>query len=179
MLHKALLLLLICSFYGCVHVEFYRDYSRRTDSLSGVMEEMAAEYLSLDTVLIRAQYDSLREYLDSLSAMPDITLDSMVVVYKYIGKDYKTFWQGHPLTIRELGYSRRQLADLKHDLDHYQLDKPLAETYYLQERESVRKLRDRMDLNMVNIQKSMRQFRETTPGIIFLLDSLQKVESDE
>ena len=164
---------------SCINKDFYSSYGMKVDSLSASLEEMAAKYESLDTIRIMAQYDTIRMQLDSLSKTPEITLDTLVVFYKYIGKDYKTFWRGHPLTIRELKYTRAQLTDLKHDIEKYQLDEEGVARYFIQEKESVRKLNDRMDYNMVLIKKNMRQFSETEPKIAQLIDSLYQVPASE
>ena len=164
---------------ACVDRAFYKSYVDQVDKLSQHLEEMAVKYESLDTLLIRAQYDTIRRDLDSLSRIPDIVLDTLVTNYKYIGKDYKTFWRGHPLTMQELDYTRSQLRNLRHDIGKYYLDEKSVVDYFIQEKESVRKLRDRMDYNRVLILKGMRQFAETRPRIKSLLDSLSNTKTSE
>ncbi len=161
---------------SCINKEFYKSYDSKVDSLSSGLEEMAAKYESLDTILIKLQLDTIQMQLDSISKMPEITLYPLVVNYKYIGKDYKTFWRGHPLTTRELKYTRSQLIDLKHDIEKYQMDEEEIEMYFIQEKESVRKLKDRMDYNMVMINKNMRQFSEAQPNIVYLIDSIAQTQ---
>lgn len=157
---------------SCINKDFYESYGTKVDSLSASLEEMAAKYEALDTLKIKAQLDTIWIQLDSLSKTPEITLDTLVVYYKYIGKDYKTFWRGHPLTIRELNYTRAQLTDLKNDIEKYQLDESAVKKYYIQEKESVRKLKNRMDYNMASIKKNIRQYMASEPKIAHLIDSL-------
>ena len=157
---------------SCVNKDFYLSYEKKVDSLSVSLEEMAVKYEALDTVLIRLQYDSVKTDLDSLARIPESTLLPAVVNYKYIGKDFKTFWRGHPLTIKELRYTRSQLRDLKHDIVEYQLEPEQVATYFIQEKESVRKLKERMDYNMDFVQRNMRQYAKLRPEVHALLDSL-------
>ena len=175
----SIFLLLIFLLNSCVNKEYYQTYSSNVDELSSRLETMALKYESLDTILIKSQYDTIQKRINSISQTPEITLNPLVVNYKYIGKDYKTFLRGHPLTIRELKYTREQLIDLKHDIEKYQLDEEGVARYFIQEKESVRKLNDRMDYNMVLIKKNMRQFSETEPKITFLIDSIAQTKLSE
>ncbi len=179
MLRPVVIILFFFFLSGCVKVEFYRNYSLKVDSLSHVVEEMAGTYGSLDSSGIVNAYDSLERYLDSLSRFPDTTLDSLANSYRYLEKGYKTFWRDHPLILSELQYTRDQLHDLKYDIEHYQLDKGLIKGYYAEEAGSVKKLKDRIDLNMMDIQIQLQQYREITPQIIYLLDSLNMNKKNE
>ena len=176
MLRISIFVILLFLLNSCINREFYKSYGSKVDSLSSNLEEMAAKYELLDTILIKSQLDTIQMQLDSISKIPEITLFPLVVNYKYIGKDYKTFWRGHPLTTRELKYTRSQLIDLKHDMEKYQLDEAEIEMYFIQEKESVRKLKDRMDYNMVMINKNMRQFSEAQPNIVYLIDSIAQTQ---
>ncbi|MEJ2594220.1 MAG: hypothetical protein P8100_03635 [bacterium] len=179
MLRPVVIVLFFLFLSGCVKVGFYRNYSLKVDSLSDALEEMAGNYKALDSAAIVNAYDSLGKYLDSLSRFQDTIIDSLVISNKYSDKEYKTFWRDHPLILSEIDYSRDQLHDLKHDIDHYQLDKALIKAYFAQEAASVKKLKERIDLNRNKILNYMQQNREFTPKIIDLLDSLNRNKKNE
>jgi hypothetical protein len=140
--------------------------------LSTELETAAKMYESLDTVLIMEQYETIKNYQDSFAIFPEVSLDNRLINYKYLGKDYKTFFRGHPLTTRELDYTRRQIRDLAYDISEYQLEEQEVITYFAQEKRSVKKLVERMNYNRELIQDGMAEFLVKQPQIEVFWDSL-------
>jgi len=163
-------------FTGCSNRQFYDGFTNSIDSLSASLEGTATAYEHLDTTLFKEQFGEMNVHLDSLRSFGEIALFPTVVDYGYVRKRYKTFLREHPLTIKELIYSREQLTDLKHDIKSKGLDKAEVRQYFKQEKEAVAYLNRRMDSYRESILRNHEKFEKLNPKIIVLLDSLYQTK---
>jgi len=177
MLRPILMALVLLGCSGCIHVEYYQEYSLKVDSLSQELDKAAEHYLSLDTSMIRLQSDSLKRVLAATwplqDSLRDTILDSLMQVGDRLNDVYETFWLDHPLILHEIRYTRKQLDDLAYDLDNYELEKEAIGTFFDTEKESVIKLTNRMERNMTLIQLNIQRFSDHMPELRYYTDSLQ------
>lgn len=159
-------------FTSCVNTTFYENITTKVDSLNATLEASASSYESLDTLLIADQYNILIQHTDSLKSHEALATTPLVVEYRYVQKKYKTFLRDHPLTIRELNYSRAQLATLKNDFENYQPEVEMAKQYFNQEKEAITFIKKRMDAYQKMIVDGMHNFDELNPQVEKMLDSI-------
>lgn len=159
-------------FTSCINSTFYENIAVKVDSLNASLEASASSYESLDTILIARQYNTIVEHMDSLKVYESLATTPLLVEYKYVRKNYKTFFRGHPLTIKELNYSRAQLAALKNDFEHYQPDTEDARLYFKQEKEAITYIKKRMDAYQKLIIEGMNRFDTLNPQVEKMLDSI-------
>ena len=166
-------------FSACSNRQFYKDSANSLDSLSASLEATAFAYENLDTALFQNQYREMGINLDSLRNYSEIALFPEVVDYGYVRKRYKTFLREHPLTIKELIYSREQLKYLKHDIASKDLDEAEVRQYFNEEKEAVAYMKRRMNTYQESILRNYEKFKKLNPQIIVLLDSLYQTTTIE
>lgn len=152
-----------------------QKYLAKIDSLQISLEEVAVLYESLDTNLLREQYNIVIAHLKTLEEIGNINDSIPVTPYNYVRKSYKMFFKEHPYLTGELAYTRSQIRHLRNDVEKGLLSKENRELYFEQERQAVRVLKQKMSFYYQRISSYQKEFEESNPQIEAFIDkSTQK-----
>jgi hypothetical protein len=168
------LVLLLLTTVSCVNSKFYETYSEKVDSLNATLEASASSFEQIDTASISDQNRRIKQDLDSLGSLDGMLVSATINDYSYIKKSYKTFLREYPLALEELQYCRKQLADLKHDIEHRHLEEDDIKSYFSHEEEAVGLLKQKMEILGKSANRGIERFDRLHPEITLLIDSLSK-----
>lgn len=161
---------------SCTDTRFYAGYVVRVDSLMASLEASATSFEQLDTAGISARYSRIRQDMDTLSGLFADSMDVAVIDYSRMQGSCKTILREYPLAIKALAYSRDQLSDLRHDIEHRHLEEVMVRTYFSQEKEAIALLKEKMALLSKMAEHQVALFDSLSPEIEMLIDSLSQLE---
>ena len=158
---------------SCTNTQFYTDYAVRVDSLGASLEASASSFEQIDTSLISDIANTVGAGLDTLKAYRfDSVSASMLNDYSYIRSACKTILREYPLAMKELQYSRDQLFNLKHDIEHRHLEEEMIDKYFADEMEAVSRLKEKMRMLVESTRLQAEEFALLNPHIEFMIDSI-------
>lgn len=164
---------------GCDHTH-YTEEIRHIDSLLVVLDSTRNDHRRIDTTGFETAMENYSERMSAVQAAYAERGDTMgydvammMARYRELKKPLERFKDTYEEVSTELDFSRSQLLDLKHDLEHNLLDSNIVERMLRSETEAV----EHIEMRTEQLRLSMKTTREKTeimePKVDSLLNRLQ------
>jgi len=162
-----LLLFLSCT----VSVE-ERSYIDHINRLEKVLDSTSNLYFAIDTIELFAAYDHINDNLSELNKLDPIINDS-VRIYAALQKSFKRFISEHSLILDEIEYSGNQLQTLKKDIQKGRVSEEQMKNYFLEEKEAVGILIQKISFNTQNITQQLNSFSQLNDSVEAIIEQLE------
>ena len=112
--------LAILFIYSCQNKPDVKYYSSKIDSLETSLEESAIAYEMIDVSNIEKELAIISEIIDNIHD------EKAVVFYELAKNEFENYLKTRKSILKELNYTRSQIADLKYDIEKGLLNNEMA-----------------------------------------------------
>jgi len=148
------------------------------DSLYTVIDTIEKNLNSADTIKVK---DVFEEYMKNIGQIRDCFNDKkgdttwkIITPYGIIKKPLKNFLNDYSSLYEEIRYSRKQLDNLKADIEGGNIQKDTILEYTENEVISVNRLKQIVNFSVDGVQKNLKLFDYLNPKLIHLIKQLKK-----
>ncbi|MFA5781041.1 MAG: hypothetical protein WC868_02105 [Bacteroidales bacterium] len=148
------------------------------DSLYTVIDTIEKNLNSADTIKVK---DVFEEYMKNIGQIRDCFNDKkgdttwkIITPYGIIRKPLKNFLNDYSGLYKEIRYSRKQLDNLKADIEGENIQKDTISEYTINEVTSVNRLKQIVNFSVDGVQKNLKLFDSLNPKVIQLIEQLKK-----
>ncbi|MFA4851850.1 MAG: hypothetical protein WC599_04965 [Bacteroidales bacterium] len=148
------------------------------DSLYTVIDTIEKNLNSADTIKVK---DVFEEYMKNIGQIRDCFNDKkgdttwkIITPYGIIRKPLKNFLNDYSGLYEEIRYSRKQLDNLKADIEGENIQKDTISEYTINEVTSVNRLKQIVNFSVDGVQKNLKLFDSLNPKVIQLIEQLKK-----
>lgn len=159
---------------GCTRTR-YSEELRQIDAMIVELDSARNIHRRIDTTGYGAAMEKYTERMSSVQesyAMRGDTMDRdvamMMATYRELKKPLERFKESYTAVSTDLDFTRAQLLDLKHDLEHNLLDSNLVHRMLRQESDAV----EHIKMETTQIRTSYKTTREKTEKLEPRIDSL-------
>ena len=157
---------------SCSSGRIIKEYTAKIDSLTFALESNSFEYFKIDTIQIIAKLHEMEqqtELLDSLNVNHSLPT---LLEYNNMQQSFNFFLRENAEILDEVEFSKKQLFDLKFDVENKLIENNEAKLYFELELDAVADLQRKMDLYSQKIQMQFHNLELINPKIDNLIDSL-------
>lgn len=170
---KLLIVTCMIIYSSCSSGKKIKEYVVKIDSLSLAFESKAKVYQSIDTILLLANLREMERQFDKLDTVAINSL-SALNAYSKVRQSYNLFLVENRVVLNEIEFSKKQVQDLKFDIQNNLVSNSEAQKYISQEMTAINDLSQKMGLYHKEIKQQMHNFELNYPIIEHLIDSLAK-----
>lgn len=150
------------------------------DSLYTVIDTIEKNLNSADTIKIKVVFE---EYMKNIGQIRDCFNDKKgdttwktITSYGIIKKPLKKFLNDYSALYEEIRYSRKQLDNLKADIEGENIQKDTILEYTKNETAAVNSLKQIVNITVKGVKTNLKLFDSLNPKVIRVIEQLKKVE---
>lgn len=168
----SLLLLYSCnSQNNKVAVKQINELQHKTDSLLNIVENMNKDSLEY---MYQTTSDKLNFFQNLNTLLPNKTHQNIVSSWSYIFKFFKKQKQKPAKFYYQLNFSKKQLKDLKEDIENGVLSDDKIQKYTNDETKALETTKTEVNTFMIDLKKEKQKFYFLLPQINQIIDSIQQ-----
>lgn len=175
MKYYILLLLTPLMLFACENA--YQKEIGEVESLESIVNETEKMLFSIDTSVVYKTKRQVGEDLAQLQSFGD-TLDRETAFklgdYFAGKKQLNRFTDNYQIFVQQIEFSKKQLVDLKQDLNNGLITKEKFHEYYMAEQSSVMDLNGRVNKSVGGLDKVIERLNAERDDIIQVLESLKE-----
>lgn len=168
------IILILLFLFSCNSRE-KQERIEQIDIISHRLNSMADVFLKIDSVKVRQNFTTVKQNLGELNKLSLNRSNKLIKDYGKLKKEFKNYLKTRPFIIDELGFTRNQLSDLKHDVKYNKLSDQEFELYLKHEANAAQRLRVKMSHFNDRLQNQMKIFDSLNPVFIEFIDSCRLV----
>ena len=160
---------------GCKPGEDHRQEILQLDSALNALASYETKFLATDTSLMQAKAQRADSSLQRIGTDTLKRSRALSVMNAFEQVTYlKNLIDNHAFMTRALSEERKQLLDLKHDLDADLIEKNKAGEYVVKELQATKKLTEAVDRMVSKAEKAVTALDTLNQQLDHLADSLSK-----
>ncbi|MCC7302227.1 MAG: hypothetical protein IT233_06275 [Bacteroidia bacterium] len=159
--------------------DLYQTEIRTIDSLLTALDSAEKAFWTIDSAAARTAYADVNKDLGHLTNLIQDTLEKnealLLSRYRGIRKPLREYLLKQTVMKKEITITRKQLEDLRHDLDKELLTKENAQLHFTKESGLARLLINSLYISTESVDIFLRRYAEVNPSI----DSLVQVKEQQ
>ncbi len=154
---------------SCKHKDTTQYKLAQIDSLTLILDKTELMLTELNDDSIKAMMNDTHLMHDVLSSVGKAKLKALELSdnnqLDSIDKQFKEYVEIHSKTLEEFKYSRKQLTDLKYDLEQHIVNEKKFDEYYQTENTSVNNLFNIVSSSLDKVKQNIEKYKLINPEI--------------